>query len=91
MHSRHSAIRAQQRGIPPLIADLLDLYGQAQYDGHGGLIKFFNNTSIRKMEIVMGRQPVSCFSQWLDAYKVENVTNGEIITIGHRHGRIHRR
>lgn len=91
MDSLHSAIRAQQRGIPPLIADLLDRFGQIQYDGHGGLIKYFNNKSIRKMERTMGRQPVRFFTQWLNAYKVVSVMSGETITIGHRHERIHRR
>jgi hypothetical protein len=91
MNSIHSEIRAQQRGIPPLVTDLLDRFGQAQYDGHGGLIRFFNNKSVRRMEKAMGREPVRCLSQWLDAYKVVSVSDGETITIGHRHQRIFRR
>jgi hypothetical protein len=31
----HTTIRAQQRGIPPLIDQLLEAYGQEQHDGHG--------------------------------------------------------
>jgi hypothetical protein len=40
MDTGHSEKRAQQRCIPPLIQDLLDKFGQRQYDGRGGLIKF---------------------------------------------------
>jgi len=91
MSSIHSEKRAQQRGIPPLITDLLERFGQSQYDGHGGLVRFFNTKSVRKMEKAMGRQPVRCIAQWLDTYKVVSVADGETITIGHRHQRIIRR
>lgn len=91
MNSIHSEKRAQQRGIPTLITDLLDHFGHAQYDGHGGLIRYFDNKSVLKMEKAMGRQPVRCLSHWLDAYKVVNVEDGATITIGHRYQRIYRR
>jgi hypothetical protein len=91
MNSIHSEKRAQQRCIPPLITDLLDRFGEAQYDGHGGLIRFFDHKSVRKMEKAMGRQPVRCLSHWFDAYKVVSIEDGETITIGHRYQRIFRR
>lgn len=34
--SFHAATRAQQRGIPPFVANLLDNYGHREFDGHGG-------------------------------------------------------
>lgn len=91
MDTGHSEKRAQQRCIPPLIQDLLDQFGQRQYDGRGGLIKFFNGKSIRRMERAIGRQPVRCLSPWLDAYKVVSTLDGDTITIGHRYKRINRR
>ena len=38
MNTRHAEFRAQQRGIPPIIDQLLDLYGHEEHDGHGGVI-----------------------------------------------------
>jgi hypothetical protein len=50
MNTRHAKIRAQQRCIPPLINDLLDRYGQEEYDGHGGITVYLNKASIKNME-----------------------------------------
>ena len=41
MKTRHAQIRAQQRGIPPLIDCWLDEYGEMVYDGHGGVQMVF--------------------------------------------------
>jgi hypothetical protein len=38
----HAAIRAQQRGIPPLIRDWLFQFGEEQHDGHGAIRRFFS-------------------------------------------------
>lgn len=86
----HTTARAQQRGIPPLIDQFLEAYGQEQHDGHGALILYLNKESIRRMERDMGRRPVARLSEWLDAYKVRT-TDGKTITIGHRYRRIRRR
>lgn len=89
--SKHASIRSKQRGIPPLIHDLLSEFGQCQYDGHGGLIRYFNRKSVRCMETRLGSQPVRCMSQWLDAYIVVSAFDGHTITIGRRDKRINRR
>lgn len=78
--SKHAEIRAQQRGIPPLIDEFLDLYGCEQYDGHGGVIIFLDKSSIRRMEHDMGREPVRRLSTWHNAYKVKSSTDGCTIT-----------
>lgn len=44
--SFHAATRAQQRGIPPFVANLLDNYGHREFDGHGGV----SSTSTRLAE-----------------------------------------
>lgn len=90
MDSRHSIIRAQQRGIPPFVGDLLDTYGQEAYDGYGGLKLFFDKRSRRQMERDMGREPVRLLKRWLDCYKVVSARDGCVITTGHRHRRIRR-
>lgn len=43
----HAAIRSQQRGIPPLIMEWLDQFGEEYYDGHGAIIRRFTRTSRR--------------------------------------------
>lgn len=87
----HATIRAQQRGIPPLIDQWLDQYGEEEYDGHGGVVRFFSHASIRAMERAFGGAPVRKMSEYLHAYKVESSHDGSIITIGHRIKRINRR
>lgn len=89
MNTQHAAIRSQQRGIPPFISTLLDLYGHEQYDGHGGVIVFLDRKSLRVMERDMGREPVRRLSEWHRAYKVRSV-DGHTITTGSRYKHIRR-
>ena len=90
MNTRHATVRAQQRGIPPMVDQLLDLYGQEEYDGHGAVVRYLNKDSIRNMERDLGRRPVSRLAEWFDAYKVSS-TDGRTITVGHRTSRIWRK
>ena|SRR5258708_18260437 len=89
--TKHATIRAQQRGIPPLIEQWLDQFGDEDYDGHGAVRIYFSRKSIRAMERAFGRGPVRRLSEYLDAYKVENSHDGQIITVGHRTKRLWRR
>lgn len=91
MYSRHAQIRAQQRGIPPLIDQLLDLYGHEEYDGHGGVVLYLDKASIRRMERDMGREPVRKLAEWRNAYKVRSSVDGCTITTGCRSARIWRK
>ena len=86
--SAHAYKRAQGRGIPPLVSSLLDLYGDELYDGHGGLVQYFDKASRRRMERDFGREPLRRLSEWLDAYKVTSSRDGATITIGHRYKRM---
>ena len=90
MNTRHAQLRAQQRCIPPLVEQLLDLYGQEEHDGHGAIILYLNKVSIRNMERDFGRRPVSRLAEWFDAYKVKS-TDGQTITTGHRTRRVWRK
>jgi len=84
MKTLHAQKRAQQRGIPQFIDELLDRYGREQHDGHGGVVLFFDKQSVRAMERDMGRKPVSRLAEWLRAYKVvtssfeKTITNGKL-------------
>jgi hypothetical protein len=90
MNTKHAEIRAQQRGIPPMIEQLLDLYGHEEYDGHGAITLYLNKKSIRNMRRDLGRQPVSRLAEWFDVYKVKS-TDGFTITVGHRTHRLRRK
>ena len=85
--STHAAIRSQQRGIPPLVMQWLDQFGEECYDGHGAIIRYFSRASRREMEREFGCDLVSKLSQYLKAYKVET-PEGTVITTGHLTKRI---
>lgn len=90
-YTQHAVARARQRGIPPLIEQWLDAYGQQDYDGNGARRVFFSKASIRQMERDFGRAPIQKLSEWLDVYKVEDSSSGYVITIGHRYRHLRRR
>lgn len=89
--SRHAISRRQKRGIPPIILDWLEQYGEERFDGHGGVIRYFGRDSRRRMEKVLGRRFVTENQKYLDHYLVESASDGTIITMGVRFKRICRR
>ncbi len=89
--SEHAKVRAQQRGIPPIIDRWLDEFGEEDYDGHGGIRVYFSRKSVRAMERAFGREPVRRMAEFLRAYRVESSHDGQVITIGHRTDRVRRR
>lgn len=91
MLTRHASLRARERGIPPLIEQWLDEYGEEQYDGRGAVIRFFSRRSIRRLEQRYGSAPVRALARYRDAYKVEGCSDACTITVGHRTKRVIRR
>lgn len=89
--SEHARARAQQRGIPPLIEEWLDEFGEVQYDDNGAVVRYFSRRSIRNMERTFGSAPVRRMSEYFDAYKVESSRDGTVITVGHRRRRVRRK
>ncbi len=73
-----------------MIHQLLDLYGEEEHDGRGGVIRYFSKESINQMERDLGRRIVSRLSEWMDAYKVDS-TDGKPITCGYRYRKIRRK
>ena len=90
MNTRHAEVRAQQRGIPPMVDQLLDLYGQEEHDGRGAVVLYLSKQSIRSMERDLGRRPVDRLAEWFDTYKVKSA-DGLTITVGHRTRRLWRK
>jgi hypothetical protein len=88
--TRHAAERSQQRGVPPLVVEWLQQFGEEIFDGRGCIQRYFSKASIRAMERAFGRQPVSKMDQYLRAYTVESTGSGTIVTVGYRRTRIRR-
>lgn len=91
--SRHAATRVQQRGVPPLILNWLLDYGAEEFDGRGGIVRYFNNQAVRHLEREVGHAPVARLSEYLRCYLVESARDGGVITVGKRHNAktIHRK
>lgn len=90
MASRHARTRTQQRGIPPLIDLWLDQYGEEQYDGHGGVVIYFDHRSKGAIRRCEAQEKVRRMWKLLNAYKVESSHDGQVITTGRRYQRIRR-
>ncbi len=87
--STHASIRQQQRGVPPLISDWLISYGDEQFDGRGGIIRFFSKQGIRRLEKDVGRDPIKRLSEFMRCYLVQSSKDGVVITQGKRYANRH--
>jgi hypothetical protein len=85
----HAVIRQQQRGIPLLVTDWLMVYGDEQFDGHGGVVRYFSKQCIRRLEREVGREPVARMSEYLRCYLVQSSKDGAVITVGKRYQKEH--
>lgn len=90
MNTRHAEVRAQQRGIPPMVDQLLDLYGREEHDGRGAVFVYLDKAAIRQMEREMGRRPVAMLAGYHNAFKVKTL-DGWTITCGYRTGPVRRK
>ena len=81
----HATIRSQQRGIPPIMLDLLLEFGCREHDHAGAEIIYFDRRSKKRIESYAGGL-ISKLSEHLDSYAV--VADGEIVTVGTRYKRI---
>ena len=88
MNTRHTDVRMQQRGIPPLIRDWLLQYGKESHDHHGAIIRYFDKEAVRSLRRQVGSAPVCRMAEFMNAYLVER--NGVIVTVGHRSKRFRR-
>lgn len=79
----HARVRTQQRCIPPLILDWLQLYGQRQHDGRGAEIIYFDKSSRKMLASAVGGTVVQRVESLLDAYIVLS-SDGNLITAGWR-------
>jgi len=89
MHlTEHAKTRCQQRGIPPLIIQWLNRFGERQHTGNSYRI-FFNKKSKKKLEKEMGKIVVDRLGDLMNLYIIKKKQNSFIVTAGHRTKRFH--
>lgn len=86
MLTQHALSRCQQRGIPPILLDLLLAFGATAKAPGGAEKVFFDKASRKKIKAYAG--PLAgLLERHLDIYAVV-VDGDKVITIGHRLERI---
>lgn len=88
MDTHHSQVRAQQRGIPPLMVDLLLQFGTSEPTGTGVAKIFFDKPSRKRVAAYAGAL-APLLAEHFDVYAVVS-TDMTVITVGHRLERIRR-
>lgn len=86
----HAADRLQQRGIPPLVIELLDRFGAVERCGGAERLYFDREAQKRVNAFLGGARSMRVVEPWLGAYAVI-ADDGDVITVGHRHSRIRRK
>lgn len=84
--TKHAAVRIQQRGIPPLVVDLLLQFGQREHDHHGAEIYYFDKSSRNRIK-KYSWDIIGKLSEHLQSYAV--LADGNIITVGTRYKKIY--
>lgn len=86
--SHHAEVRSQQRGIPPILIDLLLEFGVIEPAGSGATKVFFDKRARRRVQSYAGHL-AGVLDEHLDVYAVVSSDN-EVITVAHRTERIRR-
>jgi hypothetical protein len=86
--TKHADIRSQQRGISPMMIDLLLQFGEKEPAGGGASKVYLNKSARRKLRAYAGAL-APLVDQHLDIYAVVGRDN-QIVTVGHRYEHIQR-
>lgn len=86
--TRHASARSQQRGIPPLVIDLLLGFGSREPAGDGTAKVFFDRRARRRLGSYAGAVAHN-LDDHLDVYALVDA-HERVITVAHRTQRIHR-
>lgn len=87
--TRHARKRLQQRGIPPLLIDVLDQFGSVMRCG-GAERVFFDKAAKRRLRTHPdGRRILQIAERWLRVYAVVG-DDGFVVTVAHQHRRFRR-
>lgn len=86
----HALKRARQRSVPPVVIEWLGEFGHEKFDGRGGIIRYFDQDGLRRMERRLGRHFVRENNRYWRCYLVESAGDGSVVTVGRRTKRIPR-
>ncbi len=86
--TQHAQIRSQQRGIAPMVIDLLLKFGSEEPAGNGARKVYFDKQARRRLNAYAGTA-ASHLNEFLDIYAVVGA-NGQIITTSYRNKHITR-
>lgn len=82
--SRHAQVRMQQRGIPELMATLIQCYGDRE-EAHEGCNRVsFSRKRLESIRIQM-QEVLARMDRLANAYLVESADGLTVVTMGHRH------
>ncbi len=84
-HTRHSAIRAQQRNVPSFVIDWLKNHGKAYYTHRGAVILHFTRRIRNRLKDQLGRQEYARIERFLNRYAVVSLDRTTLITVGIRY------
>jgi hypothetical protein len=87
MDNPHAHIRLQQRSVPPLILDLLILYGEKKYQGNDKQLRFFSKKSRRKMNADLGKVAVGQLGRLLNS-SIVTYKDGSLVTAMRKRKRV---
>ena len=87
--TRHAQIRSHQRGLPPLILDLLKRSGRRTFDHHGAVQPSFDNKARPRVAHEVGRTAVARLHECWNAFAVLDTASGSVLTCGHQYQKIH--
>jgi hypothetical protein len=81
--TRHAQARIQQRGIPPLVIELLERFGSSMRCKDAERL-FFDNSARRRLTAHLGgHRGLSVIDRWLDVYAIV-ADNGTVVTVAHK-------
>lgn len=83
--THHAMARAQKRGVPPLVVDLLLQFGVREHDSRGAEIVYFDRRARKHLETYSGGL-FGRLNEHLDAYAV--IYDGRVVTVGPRQKRV---
>lgn len=86
--TRHAIVRAQQRGISPLVIDLLQEFGAWTKAADGASIRYFDRRAKRKVASYLGPSFAAVRND-MNVYAVL-AGDGRVITVAYRLRRIQR-
>lgn len=87
--STHAQTRMQQRGVTPVLLELLDAYGATEYDHRGAAMRYFNKAARRRLQHAEGKDVYRAVEAKLNVYAIV-ARDGCLITVGRRDHRINR-